>query len=591
MMRDRPIALTLLSEQQAKASRPPIYCYVGTDSDARERITAALTHSTEVDLLDDVRRAEGELRAPFLALIAEVGRLQRDRRAWHGTTLAWRDPEADSTFLACCQVWAACRQLEGLVPRQPMAIVAPDPWVRITLARRLSLAEPRIPRTLLAARLFRGIAARSVWAWRAWREARAMRRAMSGAYPSGGVLLYSLYHPRCLVPPNDWRDPFFGNLDRLLEARSTTVLRLLPIGSNAPADDVASRARYLLPQAAFASLGAVLRAATARWTPIWPRDARLDGIDVTPLLEAAWWRDVGRAVWCHSALFHSTLREIFARCRLRGFVWPFENQPWERMAVLAAREASVRTVGYQHSTVPRLSLNYFLAPGQHADEPLPDVVVTAGRIQRDLLAGGGIPSRQVRIGGSLRYPSFSAQAARERRAPEAGGRKRILVATAHHIGIARELDAALHTAFPDGGVADGIEFGWRPHPTLLDSDPRIGSWMGRVNGELAPQFDSFDAAITVGTTVALEARLLGIPVIRFRSATSTDLDPSDALPQWMIPVFDGRNAREAVLALFRTELHDQEDDLRRWRGALFAPVDMDVWTHVLDPDSSPCVPA
>jgi hypothetical protein len=113
--------------------------------------------------------------------------------------------------------------------------------------------------------------------------------------------------------------------------------------------------------------------------------------------------------------------------------------------------------------------------------------------------------------------------------------------------------------------------------------------MGRVSGELAPLLDRFDAAITVGTTVTLEARLRGIPVIRFRSGTPTN--PSDALPQWMIPVFDGRNAREAVLALLRTELHDQEDDLRRWRGALFAPVDMDVWTHVLDPDSSPCVPA
>jgi len=409
------------------------------------------------------------------------------------------------------------------------------------------------------------------------RRALGRRGRRSAATPE--VWLYSLFHPRCLQGEDGWTDPFFGDLDELLSQNGVDVGRLLPLAHIGDTAALDGRMRYLRPQASGITLTGLVRAVLSVWVPSWPRAAQIDGLDVGPLLRRAWWQDLSRAVGPAAYLFKSSMDQVFRSRAVSCVVFPYENQTWERMLIMSAREAGVRTVGYQHSTVPHLSLNYFFGRQGVGSAPIPDAVLTTGKYYQETLITGGLPVERVSVGGAWRYRHLQGRV-REGHSVQRSPRK-VLVVTAHQLDAVRELDKALRRSFPDGGRAASIDFWFRPHPTLLQRDDGVGSWMTILEGGSADRLVEFDAIVCLGTTVAIETFLMGLTVLRFLPEVAMDLDPADIFPETSVPTADSESLGDRLQALLDNPLHVDAAERQRWSDTLFHPVDRQVWLDAI----------
>ena len=91
-----------------------------------------------------------------------------------------------------------------------------------------------------------------------------------------------------------------------------------------------------------------------------------------------------------------------------------EMQGWEKAFYIFAKKNDLITIGYQHTIVPELLLNYFNHPeeiGKGHDRniekcPMPDYLATVGNISAELFKKYGWPDERVFVWGSQRFESF-----------------------------------------------------------------------------------------------------------------------------------------------------------------------------------------
>jgi len=89
-----------------------------------------------------------------------------------------------------------------------------------------------------------------------------------------------------------------------------------------------------------------------------------------------------------------------------------EMQWWEKALYLNARKRKITTIGYQHSQVPVLLFNYFNAPEELQEDvvskylPLPDYLVTVGKVTEQIFCESGWPRERVIKWGAQRFETF-----------------------------------------------------------------------------------------------------------------------------------------------------------------------------------------
>jgi surface carbohydrate biosynthesis protein (TIGR04326 family) len=170
----------------------------------------------------------------------------------------------------------------------------------------------------------------------------------------------------------------------------------------------------------------------------------------------------------------------------RNLITFYENQPWEKLQVLAARSQGVKTVGIQTTNFSRYHLSYALGKGEEERMPLPDRIGSSGSSAHQLLLDCGSPPAAIKQCGALRYGDLLQRAARNGPNGSARtGRTPVLVVLSIDPVLSRHLLEALGDAFPDGGGKEGLRFIIRPHPMY----PVPGSWV-RFPAELVPSASS-----------------------------------------------------------------------------------------------------
>jgi hypothetical protein len=98
---------------------------------------------------------------------------------------------------------------------------------------------------------------------------------------------------------------------------------------------------------------------------------------------------------------------------------------------------------------------------------------------------------------------------------------------------------------------------------------------------LSSQLREFDLIVTPGSTVALEARFLNVPVLLFRPAVVLDaMDLANLVPDSFFEYASGVEMRDKVLGLLR-ESPDSDPSADGLRDGLFAPVDEREWLECL----------
>ena len=269
-------------------------------------------------------------------------------------------------------------------------------------------------------------------------------------------------------------------------------------------------------------------------------------------------------------------------------IYPFENQPWDKMLCLAAKESgkNIKLVGYQHSTVPLTLLNYFLGAGESSIMPLPHIIVTNGEYNLNLLKNAGYGETELVNGGALRYGYIHKIDKDSLRKDEAS--RTVLVAMAYSRNLTEELLRSLFDAFEDL-TGEGITIVVKLHPEVpLESlRTQLPSWPAhfrQTDRPISDILEEVDLVVYSSSTVGLEALLNGVPAVRYCSEHILDLDPLDAFDEGIVRSCSGDNLRQVVLSALRegsNYLAQQPALSTEKLNRFFSPVNEDGWRQIV----------
>ena len=502
------------------------------------------------------------LKGPFLDLVAGLGRGQSDPAAWWAGTLPWKAWSASDLFLLCCYQSLAAESSAELV-------VIEDPWLLRQLGGKSSVRQEQ------AALLVLGLGRRLKWALRmAWGALLQAWHCRGSApvLPQGAVVLYSHLQERSLSGTDGWTDHYLPGFEEELRAAGTGVLRCTYPDDTGFEAALAQRFKSVVPLIRFASLSGFSRALLGL-PPAVPGGQTPDGRPIDELLKRERWQDFSRAGRC-AALFLKDCAERFLRAgAFKVLVFPWENQPQERMLLLAARDQGLKTIGYQHTTVPRLQLPFFAGQGEAQWAPLPDVVLTSGPYPLRLLSEDGMPPERLRLAGSRRYASLSTGAATTDASAD------VLVILPVDRAQARHLLGALAQAYPQGGR--GFRFLVKPHPSEPLSPQDLGFAAELAEGTLQEALARCQVVVFTGTTSGVEALSAGKRVLRYRPELLLDVDPCELLDDEALPTAGDADLAKKLEALRLLPGADAAQ-ARAALSELFSPVLPDIWRNAVE---------
>jgi hypothetical protein len=254
---------------------------------------------------------------------------------------------------------------------------------------------------------------------------------------------------------------------------------------------------------------------------------------------------------------------------INRFIYVYENQPLERALVWEVRRSfpGASLVGYQHARVPRLMLNFYLAPGGEDKAPLPDRIVTVGRHTASLLASGGYRADQVKVGGALQMQELVGSRFKTVGPPTSVSGITILVACSDSQEEASEL---AYMATHLSGEGEGVRVVLKCHPRMPfhrvcgSLDIHLPNHVTVSNEPILELMARSSLMVYSGSTVCIQALALGLPVIHLRPRFDFDLDPLETAPDTRLEATGLEELREKVRWLLHHRVQYVEQHREEW---------------------------
>lgn len=582
------------------------WVYLGKDLAQRDAAAHLLGEKALLPLNDRLHAIAETLRQPFLDFIGNLGQMQTDQLGWWSSSSSWKIYGRSDLFLLICYERVVGDLLREFKDHQEhLVVVIEDPWLFRQLVTTYGsfpeiqfCGKPSVWPTCLSA-LLRGVGSRLIWSLRLlynylrqrwyWKQDKHDHPATSS------IAVYSYPQARCLSGTGRWTDPCLGDIDGLVEEAGHSVLRFSPPEVGGFERAIAQRAHYFTPLILWITPRSLLRSLSASWHPVWPASVQVEGMPVRWLLLRDWWLDRWRSSYLLYRVFFDCLSKLLETRPIKLLLYPYENQPWERMLVLAAHAHGVPTLAYQHGGgLARFMLPYFHGSTEAQWAPLPDLIVTSGTYPYGLLATGGTPRKRLVIGGNLRHQYLSN---RRHSIPTmtSSGHVRVLVALPIEHDLTQHLLSALRRAFPDGGLSEGIGFAIKPHPMAPIREQDLQWPATIVGGTFEEATISSSMVLYSGSGTGMEAYVMGRVVLRYRSELLLNTDRAECLTGEMVVDCGDHDLKDKVLSAVRmaraSHINPAVDDLLK---QVFAPPDRAVWLRAIDQlcsrHSSQCPP-
>ncbi len=243
-----------------------------------------------------------------------------------------------------------------------------------------------------------------------------------------------------------------------------------------------------------------------------------------------------RSIAISSLLHFFAIRRLVRITRVGYFLYTYENNPWERMCVLAIKQNSPQTIilGYQHTVIAPSAVNMFVSHFPQEQSLLPTNVLTTGPTTTEFLARFGDYSPGVlRTSCALRFETFTTSH------PFSTGTDLVLLVALEGVMQAREM--AEYVLQQLRGTSYRILL--RAHPALPLSSLHIpenmlSSAQVRISSGRSLRDDLLqsDRLIYWGSAVSLEAIVHGIPIIHYSTGALLEYDPLFALRdfRWVV---------------------------------------------------------
>ena len=537
------------------------WLYLGKQVKPREVVRVALGTEGQKHLGTRLHRIAADLRDPFLLFVSRLGDLQKNSVRWWSTSFSWKNWGASDLFLLICY----SRLAEEVVSEAagtgiPLLVQIEDPWLFQQLRRNLSeKSDVRFglsPSLLMekAKAVVYGISRRIGWlpavCIRHWRQRRVWPKTGETASGASAVGVYSFPMERCIRPNREWHDPFLPGMDAFLRDQGHEVFRFSPPEAEGFERELAERSSYFRPLIRYATLSFMIRSSMVFWRPVWPRTMAVDGSAIDLLAIRECWGDVARTALCANELYYRCLDAMLRKDPCAWLVYPYENQPWEKLTGMASRKAGLRTIGIQPAAWSKFYMSLFPGPNDEERMPLPDLVLTAGEYSQRLLEDGGMPPERLKMCGSFRYDHLAnnnPDSPIDRLPP--ASREEVLVVLPIDNPMSDHLLSAIRNS--ERGT-DGIHFHIKAHPSRRVNVDQIGFQALAAPNDINEAFKRCGTVLFVGSTVGPEAVGLGRTVLRYRPELLLDVDPSEAYGE-TIQSCDDSNLREKLIELIESE--------------------------------------
>lgn len=577
------------------------WLYLGQDITQMQHISQVLGKENRYLISDLLQQVALQEKQPFLDFIAELGLHQKNRCHWWASNTAYKNPITDDLFLLWCYAAVfekAC--LKGEQNREKSLVVfVQDRWLYKYLwqcYRQEGLSFPSRKFVLLEAlkSIGKGIAIRGYLLLKAGYYIWHSRNIGSGSPTpdsTGGereIYLYSWIEERFFKENGRFEDAYLGRLKDLVKNSGMNVTYITPpfLSPHLKKKCLNHGGCKFIFLDHYINFQSILRSSFSFFWISLPRNlgSRFPSIRILLKREAIHELPAFSSNILYYFAFKKWLKGV--KQKKMTIIYPFENQPWDKMLRIAAKESDkdVQLIGYQHSVVPLLLLNYFLGAGESSIMPLVDCVVTNSEYTLDLLKDAGYGETKLVNGGALRYEYLYKTDKNPIKKDETF--KSVLVALPALRTVVEELLTALFDAFkdsPNSGFRLVVKF----HPDLPLEKLRIRLLPWPVNIQktdkpIAETLPEVDLVIYSSSTSGLEALMAGVPVIRYCSEHTLDLDPLGYSGEVGIESCSASNIKEVVLSA----LHSRSSDMNRESTSsslrkLFSPVDEDVWHQIL----------
>jgi len=254
---------------------------------------------------------------------------------------------------------------------------------------------------------------------------------------------------------------------------------------------------------------------------------------------------------------------IAKKYKLYACVLTFEANPWERMFIAGLRHhyPELPIFGYQHSVVPQAAAGVFISPVENENCPLPSIILTTGEVPARIMRHyGALAADRIRSACALRYQYLCKIDYQKKGTRQSG----FLVLVALE-GV-WEVLSLLEYVLDQAAIYPNVLFRIRAHPVLPLSKllDRLGSRikpgenvMASSSGTVASDVEDCSAVLYWGTTVALEALMMGKPLIHFDRGDFLSYDPLFEFKDFKWTITKGQDLQTVF-----TEIRSLSDDRR-----------------------------
>ena len=516
------------------------WSYLGTDLRRRAEVTRALSDAHRVRIGEPLNQIAHRLKEPFSAWVADLGSAQPQPWRWWASRLASKSPVQTDFFLLLCYAELVSCWIDGRLTPRPAIVVVEDPWLLQMLRQRLGDASGVVigwssSRVILdAAYWLARIPYAALWTlrWGLWSRWLG-RRWFADVRPRGedpsGTLIYTWVEPRCFPSPGAFEDPYTGRLEQVLRQQGQRVWRMTPPKL---LTDLLYRLRELPDASRFVLTQRYLRAwdivrASASLCRIagWRQAPPCAGFDARLLLRRELLREWGNPNYAFYVLSYFATKRLARAWRgaIARVIYTFENQPWEKLLCLAFHEKApeVQRIGYQHTCINPLWLNYFPAKTEFAFAPMPDRIIANGALSLALMRDGGYPAERLADGGAFRYEYLFAQRPAVTQSTPRAEYRVLVVFSVSELHSGALLQDLLDLFASDSLAGRPIRFILKCHPRtppagIVPRDRALPTWFAVSDEPLSRLLQTVDAYLYVPpTTTRWEAYLAGLPTLKY----------------------------------------------------------------------------
>lgn len=572
------------------ADKPFGWLYLGQNIKQKEDIIKVLGRENRYFTVDLLQKVASQQKQPFLDFIAELGSHQKNMLHWWASNIAYRN-----TFMPCnlflfwCYLVIFEKVCSEKSDEKLLIVLIEDHWLYRQLwvnyreegefsflSRKSALPEllktkarASAGRTyILLNAAFQALRSRSV---------PSKARVDSNKKDKKQVHIYSWIQDRFFGENEKFNDAYFGRLPEMLAADSFDVAYISqPFISEALKRKCLDYDKYefnFLDR--YISLSDILKCLFTSFQIFHSNQQKKFKI----LLQRQAAHEIS-SVPSH-LLYYFAFKRWLTQINHNAItiVYPFENQPWEKMLCTATKESgkNIKLIAYQHSVVPPLLLNYFLGAGESDIMPLPHVIVTNGEHTLELLKNANYGNANLINGGALRYEHLYQE--KSSHTKEEQKTKTVLVALPYLAKLALEMFLVAINSLQDENIRVII----KPHPIVPLERLKIRPlhWpvhFQKTDKPMQEILREVDLVVYSSTTTGLEAFLAGIPVIKYYSEHFLDLDTLSADGSAVKSCFEN-NMGEVILSALKE--NGSYTTQTRNIEQFFSPVNEDVWKQVV----------